>query len=584
MNIQKLPITIYQPLAVPEVYSNEAVQKFEKIIPDFIKNWSKLYSLDNSSKINLYKDTQSFLEFIKKIKINNSTTLNEFIKKIGPIYKTILEELNNLSAKKQERFYLGIAMNTRLGEGNKLIGAHEIILTLFNPIDKFYEKLVTSKKFSQLESKITLSNIKIIELKALQIINKNKGVPLFIKESEGIEESFVKGMDIKSLLSLAFTSKFYYAVAKKELINQLNSEKIIPRDIKIQSNKNWLNIFSEDDKLNIFKLTIDKQSELYTKNIELDLDNVANLFPNLISLSLKDCKIGQEFFLKIQNLKNLQYIYLKNVATTNIDILKSCKNLKNLKIERCDQISSYDFLSECGLNSLELIIKANRNLDFLEKCGSFLKSLHLHSQISFDLPKDFNFDIFKNFSSLVDLNLSRCSRLENLDFLKSCRLLKEVNFSGCKNIENFDLLSSFELRVLHLRGCEHLNNKFISDISSLVVLDLSYNEVVDIEEIKGCNKLQTLILNRCSVIKNLDSLKSFPYLKKMQLSGYAGKIDTDLLKSLPIEELNLCEINLLNYTFLLGMSNLRKVNLKKCVKVPSGIIQKLKANKIEVIH
>ncbi len=182
------------------------------------------------------------------------------------------------------------------------------------------------------------------------------------------------------------------------------------------------------------------------------------------------------------------------------------------------------------------------------------------------LPKDVLEQI--DLSSMEELDLTVDD--ENEDVYIDAPWLKKLSLGGAINrpspLERM-LLDSSRLDISRCKRLEALNlrNYDSYDISSIGLLKrlkslrLSQMKFEDLEWLKDCNNLETLVFENCEFL--LESLPALPHLKS--LSIYLGGLDS--IKGLPafpeLEVLNLSHNNITDVSELLKIKTLKKLDL-----------------------
>ncbi|OMP11859.1 Disease resistance protein [Corchorus capsularis] len=209
---------------------------------------------------------------------------------------------------------------------------------------------------------------------------------------------------------------------------------------------------------------------------------------HLCELRLKNCHKLQRLP-STKDLKDLEFLDLSNCSTLqnfpegffeNLTILHSL-NLSNTKVEIPQSISQL------------------QNLHRL-----FLK----HCQFK-TLPE------FNKFTSLIELDLSNCDKLESLPSLKDNELLEIINLSSCK------LLSKLDESFQHMSRLQELN---LSDTQISCLPSLPAKP----------SKLRSLILHNCIKLEKPPEFGTLTRLEQLDLRGTTSLKSEDI----KVESLN----------------------------------------------
>ncbi len=248
-------------------------------------------------------------------------------------------------------------------------------------------------------------------------------------------------------------------------------------------------------------------------------------FDNLEEINLSQNSISDIYILKNFNLKKIKSI---DLSLNNINNLKGNRRL-DLSFNCINNIGNDKIKKYINkpINSLEKSIPINLNSNLIEKDIEELKSILIDNEETFLANNENN--IKKELSNKIN-------KLEKkiLEYM-NCKL--NVNLTGKelkidlnnKNIDNIDLnlLSGVEfknLQELNLSHNEISDIEPIKNFKNIKILDLSYNKINNIDKLKIIseynNKIEKLYLNNNN-IKNVDALKGdiFPYIIEINLDN-----------------------------------------------------------------
>lgn len=239
--------------------------------------------------------------------------------------------------------------------------------------------------------------------------------------------------------------------------------------------------------------------------------SVLNAHPDLQVLSLSSCD-----------------------ALTDLDGLEACTQLHKVSINECKALAGLSGLAHCtGLKTLRIDRCENITaLSSLSPCVA-LESFHASSL---------------KLQSLDGLQNKPSLRRVHLDY--SCRTLTDINgLEGCTGLEKLymDGLSQSPMTNLSaLSGCSALVDLYISgatkleDISglagcvSLVDLTLREARIENVDALANCDALQSVALNRASRLKSIAGLAGKTKLETLRLEGCTALSNIDGLEALPM--------------------------------------------------
>lgn len=275
-------------------------------------------------------------------------------------------------------------------------------------------------------------------------------------------------------------------------------------------NPNIKEYYCADKGVSLYQTNVEKIEKLYLNNLYyLKFFNLNNYnFHSLTMLTINECYffdiIGSS--LKSGTLKILRVLNMNDSEKTNNNYLMSnfnsdSKNFENL-FDTCFNISGSSGINYVVSNSTNGIISSSSTKNILIMTYSF---------------KDFN---SRNLPKLSQLDFINCNIkiIPNISFQKLNRLnlsnnsILVFNNIKCENLSSLDLSNN----MINIIG------NGLTDLKNLKSLNLSHNNVNDVNFLKNLNKLEDLNLsfNRIQEIKNLDYLKK---LKILRLSN--NKID-----------------------------------------------------------
>lgn len=164
----------------------------------------------------------------------------------------------------------------------------------------------------------------------------------------------------------------------------------------------------------------------------------------------------------LSNLKNLNYVILREGNLTDISGLTSSPNLEFINLSSADKLSDISPLIK--LENIKLIDVSNTSV-------KSLKGL-------------------ENSANLHGINISR-STIQNLDGLLNAKNLYCVNASDCKELESIEgIKNSVKLKEILLQNCSSLLSlSGIESCGDLRVITLSKSGISNLDSLINCKKI-----------------------------------------------------------------------------------------------
>ncbi len=268
----------------------------------------------------------------------------------------------------------------------------------------------------------------------------------------------------------------------------------------------------------------------------LDINPLKNLF-NLEWLSL----IGNQVSVlsPLEGLQRLSTLYLDSnqLDDTNIQILASLTDLEILGLEH-NLITNLSPLS--NLSKLMALYLSSNNITDIKSLGALTNLMILHlaeNNIS-------NADILANMTELTELNLND-NLIENIEFIKNNKILVNLYLAG----NNINALKSED------------GASYFSDIEALEVLNLSENQIIDIDPLNELKELNGLYLNHNTII-SIMALNEMNNLYNLELSNNSITDINSLTELNNLQELHLSNNQIADISvFSTSMENLAYLDL-----------------------
>ena len=245
---------------------------------------------------------------------------------------------------------------------------------------------------------------------------------------------------------------------------------------------------------NILNLLLSCPRKQVLLNLYINTKNIIinNAAANLYSLKLIHTNISFNI--------NILHIHILNLSYTSISDLKILKNSKiyNLNLSWCKNIinSQLQYINHIPIINLEgCKISSLNNFENNQN----IKKLNLGYNLIL------NIDALKN-STITDLDLSKCTTLNNIILLPS---LKYLNLHYCQEFINFKIFSLSNIYVLNL-SYTFITNNDLQYLINITNLDLTgCRQLTNIIKLKN-NKIKVLNISYCTLYNlkflNIESL------------------------------------------------------------------------------
>lgn len=320
------------------------------------------------------------------------------------------------------------------------------------------------------------------------------------------------------------------------------------------------------DKLNDFAVfgSIEKLEELIIESENIKALNFVSRVPNLKSLGISDGELldldGLEVLESLEKLSVTDCRELKNM--TAVEGLTGLKELTLEKPYDCEEPSL------AGLTGLEkLTLKSFHSCGFLQNMTN-LKKLTLRSC---DLPSGID---LSGLTQLKELTCSTSLDERSFAFVGRITSLETVRMTGIVTYEDISGVFTLpNLKKLDLSGAEcEINFGKISENTSLESLEMSGIKLYENVKVSGGGGIVYVDWDDVYLADHLDFLKSFPNLKKLDISSNEIK-DLSFAESLgKLEEIDFSDNYVTELRPLSGIPSLKMVN---CTGNPIGNLQAL---------
>lgn len=283
----------------------------------------------------------------------------------------------------------------------------------------------------------------------------------------------------------------------------------------------------------IFKITIFRLYSLYEiENIDFlfYLINIEELYLNTNIYSLNIISLSC-----LRNCKKLKKIYCNNLKLTSLEGLENCINLEYLAI-------NYN--------------RTNLNIDSIKNCIN-LKYIEL------------NYSKIDNCNSLINLiNVFYLSlKGNNIEDISPLRNLKELKFLILDNnkITNFSYLEECnKLEILHIanNNLQSIKNNFNSIKESLIELNISYNNLTNIDHISLFINIEKLICTN----NPINDIYELRYLFNLRVVNLMNTNITSIKPLICCYKLEILYFSI-NISNLKGLNNLLLLDSLRCLQI-----------------
>ena len=277
---------------------------------------------------------------------------------------------------------------------------------------------------------------------------------------------------------------------------------------------------------------------------------VLKYFNNLESLVINAKNIKS--LKTLQSLEKLDELVIIYGDMNTLKYLKKL-NVSNLVLENFNLPSVDPLLEMPNLSKLEIkhsYINDTQALSKLENL-TYLSLVDVQADSSISLCENGNYE---------GLYLSNID-IESFDFLPTCKNLTSLKLEKI-NIENgMDIEFPTGLTEVMFKGCGLKNLKRFLMLPNLVSLDVSNNEILDINDLSKFNDLKELSLANNS-IQDLTPIKNLKGNIKLNISGIKlGGDILSLLSTMQFEELYVANCDLSSLDFLEGHTEIKRLDI-----------------------
>lgn len=164
---------------------------------------------------------------------------------------------------------------------------------------------------------------------------------------------------------------------------------------------------------------------------------------------------------------------------------------------------------------------------------------------------------------IQNLNLSAKTgeeKIKDITGLENFVNLKSINLSH-NDVQNIEKLSELKnLETLTIRDCGLTNLNSVKDMTNLLEIDASENSITNLEPLSNLTKLETVIVSNNNIGNNLQPLNKLSNLSLLSISDN-NVSDLSSLNNLKLDKI-FASYNSINSLNGINEENLEKVNLK----------------------
>ncbi|CAL6059791.1 leucine_Rich repeat family protein [Hexamita inflata] len=275
---------------------------------------------------------------------------------------------------------------------------------------------------------------------------------------------------------------------------------------------------------------------------------------------------GDPEITNLRFLEKFDILTLKYNVSNNMSVKLSSNTITELTLKQLvhfvDKYMQQYVLNvdDLELQNLETLVLENNKLENgqLFNLNKFKKLSNLNVSLN-------NVDLthIHNIIGLTQLSVQGCG-LKNIDQIISLVNLKELNLSKNIGINLGPLCKVTSITKLLIRECCLKKNQInqIAPLSNLEVLDVSFNQLQNIDSLSGLINLKELVLDSCG-LRQLSALKYLVNLRNLNLYNNSNIDVTELQYLKNITHLNLYQCGFVSIHVLRPLMNLQSLNISE---------------------
>lgn len=454
-------------------------------------------------KINKDEETKDVQKLVSEIKLNNQTSFDNLESILESLieHKDKLEEILSNHESNNDKNNLEIELVK--GKFNELLSKIETDLIvnnfeIFRDVNNRKSNLIDILNNSINSLNLSIDHFTELELEFNNLVNETNQInEIWTKEVEKFNNLISKIHQLKEVLNNQEEAKKLeefenISWTKNNLINEIVTKNVqISRIISEIEEKNNQNI-----ELYIIKL---KQHLSNLQSLLQDYHSIEQVKNKLLEIINQVSNKIQDKSFSYQNISDLDEYINNNLSTINQIVINTIEELKN---DLYKQINDKDFISQNYKNSFRNQINNIHN--FNELNTFFEKTVEL-------------IDGKINYIVRLLTNQINDNKFKFLDFSNNAKEFNKI----VESIKNTNLIYNSETK-------EYIFNYYSTDFESNAVKFLSLYEELDgekifnsrilsldssLEEVKISSELKTLIIDKISLLLNIEEFEN--YLKEI---------------------------------------------------------------------
>ncbi|MDD3818297.1 MAG: CotH kinase family protein [Actinomycetota bacterium] len=452
-------------------------------------------------------------------------------------------------------------------------------LTFLNLEDNNIEDVSPLKNLKKLVD-LNLSNNGIADLEKINF-NSISGLPLIVLNlnhniAKGDGDNYIRLSDISLIGQFKQLEELYLRENSIEDISPLsnlnNLEILDLRENAISNISPLKNLISlkelnlrENNVVDISALAELKELEYLNIHSNREIESIAPIadLTNLKTLIMRNVNIRNEVEL-LKNLKNLERLNIRNCDIPDISFIAGLTKLKELDLRYNNDVVDISALS--NLKELEYLdLYSNK---YVESIAPIADLANLKTLIIENLYRINDIELLGNLKNLQILDMHDC-RVQDISFISRLTNLKELNLSY-NNARDFSPLGNLNnLEILDLSSTGITDLSSLKNVTSLKELDLRDNSgIKDISALSNLKELEYLNLNSSKGVESIAPITNLTNLKTLILRNVNVGDEVNLLKNLKnLERLNIRNCNIPDISFVTGLTKLKELKLRDNIRI-----------------
>ena len=169
------------------------------------------------------------------------------------------------------------------------------------------------------------------------------------------------------------------------------------------------------------------------------------------------------------------------------------------------------------------------------------------------------YTLCKEHPDMKYLDLSNCDKIMDFSPISNLTQLEQLSVNNCDYIIDLDFLEGLpNLKVLNAGNTDLRYIEALESISTLEVVNLTSNPIMDITPLKNCLNLHELVLWGCLPVSDISVIENFPELRVLDIESCSI---TDLSPAKDLLKLNTILMDNCNgvrdYSFLKNLTELK---------------------------